>query len=690
MKPLFTPLPLVALIASASLSATESNVELPGLIVSADFRPTIASETPVSLTEIDEEIIDSRNAQHLEEVLGLAPNVNVSSGASRGRYYQIRGMGERSQFSAPINPSVGLIIDGIDFSRSGGAATLFDVETVEILRGPQGTKFGTNALAGTVFIRSKEPTEEFSLNAEAGVGQYDTRNVGIAVGGTLIENKVLGRASIYSHQSDGYMDNDFLNRDDTMQQDEITARGKLKFLVSDELTIDVSYLHLDINNGYDAFTLENTRTSFADNPGSDEQESDAIAIKAEWQASDAVIVQAETTYMNTDIVYSFDADWGFNGRFDSALFPYNGFSRFDRERDNISLDVRILSDQAGRIFNGTTDWTLGVYHLSQDEYFNQNADFGVFGGTFRDGDYDTKNTAVYGQLDIQINDKLTLITGARIEKFKADYNDSTSLAIDTDEVLYGGKIGLNYKANETNFIYSSLSRGYKSGGVNNDATLADAQREFETEYNYTFEAGVKSKWLAGSLITDLAVFYTDRRDAQLINTIQIGQSFPTYTDNAGSATHKGIEASFNWLVDNNIRLLGSFGLLDAEFDTYENGSLVLSGRQVAHAPDYTYNLGTELYLTPAWTLRTNVEGKDEFYFSDSHDAKSKNYTLVNASIDYSHKNWNISLWTRNLFNENYYTRGFFFGNNPSTGYTPTRYIQFGEPRVAGITVKYDY
>src|SRR5690606_6721037 len=94
-------------------------IDLPAVITSADFRPSTAAETPVSLTEIDEETIEARGAQHLEEVLNLAPNVNVSSGASRGQFFQIRGIGERSQFTAPLNPSVGLVIDGIDFSRTG-------------------------------------------------------------------------------------------------------------------------------------------------------------------------------------------------------------------------------------------------------------------------------------------------------------------------------------------------------------------------------------------------------------------------------------------------------------------------------------------------------------------------------------------------------------------------------------------
>ena len=127
----FNTLPLsIAVLLSANAFAKADDHDLPAMVVSADFRPATALETPVSLTTIDEEIIEARNAQHIEEILNLAPNVNVSSGASRGQYYQIRGIGERSQFNAPLNPSVGLIIDGVDFSRTGGAGTLFDVESV--------------------------------------------------------------------------------------------------------------------------------------------------------------------------------------------------------------------------------------------------------------------------------------------------------------------------------------------------------------------------------------------------------------------------------------------------------------------------------------------------------------------------------------------------------------------------------
>ncbi len=704
MKPSLKHLPILGLLFTSPLLAAEAetpvNLELDDVVISADFRPEKASKTAVSVTEIGSETIQSRGAQHLEEVLNLAPNVNFSSGASRGQFFQIRGMGERSQFNNVINPSVGLVIDGVDFTRTGGAATLFDIESVEVLRGPQGTKFGTNGLAGTINLRSKEPTKDFDLHMEAGLAEYNTRNLGVAVGGTIVEDKVLGRASIYSHQSDGYMDNDFLGRDNTQNQDELTLRGKLKFLVSDDFTVDLSYLHLNIDNGYDAFTLDNSRNSMSDQPGEDKLRTNAFAVKTNWQASDAVILQSEVTYMQSDITYSYDADWGFAGQFAAGLFPYIGFEQFDRERENYSVELRALSDDAGRIFGGTTDWTIGVFHLDQDENFDQNSDFGDFGATLLDGDYDTQNTAVYGQLDTHITDKLTLVSGLRVGYFEAQYNDSESVNIQTDEVLWGGKLGLDYQVTPDHLLYTSLARGYKSGGVNNNAFLrSQSDREFDSEHNVNFELGAKSKWLNGRLVTSITAFYTDRRDAQTKNSTAVAiddgtgapkVAFIDFIDNAASATHQGVEASMDWFVTDKFRLMGSLGLLDARFDDYNLNGVSQGGKDVAHAPNYTFNVGTEVYVNDAWTVRANVEGKDAFYFSDSHDARSNGYAIVNASADYKFDHWKVSIWARNLFDKDYYTRGFFFGNNPANGYADERYVQFAEPRVAGVTVSYDY
>tara|TARA_R110002050_G_scaffold57423_1_gene128799 strand:- start:17773 stop:19818 length:2046 start_codon:yes stop_codon:yes gene_type:complete len=681
MKFKFLPAAIAALFSTQAF-AEIAEIELPAMLVSADFRPNTAQETPISLTTIDSEVIESRGAQHIENVLNLAPNVNVASGASRGQYFQIRGIGERSQFSSPINPSVGLMIDGIDFSRIGGAATLFDVEQVEVLRGPQGTLFGTNALAGVINMQSKQPTNDLDIHVETGIAQYGTQNLGVAVGGALVEDKLLGRVSINSHQSDGYMKNDFLNSDDTQDQDEVTAKGHLKWFASDRLTVDLNLIHLDINNGYDAFTFDNSRHTQTNRPGEDSQKTDALAIKTDWRASSSIQLQTALTYVNSNSVYAYDDDWSNN-----PLYDY--YDEYNRDRVNKSIELKALSNEDGWIFNNTTEWAIGVYHLAQDEKLDRNYDWGDL-----DSQYKTENTSIFGQLDSHLNDKLTLISGLRVEYFTADYADSNAINKEIDEVLFGGKLGLNYQLEENQLLYTSLSRGYKSGGINNKTSLLPSQRKFDTEYMWSLETGLKSLWLDGDLMTNISAFYSLRRDAQVKTSIDIGGGqFKDYLSNAAKGTNYGIEAEVDWSASDKLRVFASLGLLSATFDEYNNpnpDAYNVNSRRQAHAPAYQFSLGSEVYLTSNWTFRANIEGKDEFYYSNSHDSKSSSYAIVNSSLDYKQGDWKVSLWGRNLFDKDYYTRGFFFANNAPAYDNPETYTQYGDPRVIGVNLTWDY
>lgn len=677
----------IAVLLSANAFAKTSEHDLPAMVVSADFRPAIALETPVSLTTINSDVIESRGAQHVEDILNLAPNVNISAGASRGQFFQIRGIGERSQFSSPLNPSVGLIIDGIDFSRTGGAATLFDIEQVEVLRGPQGTRFGTNALAGVINLQSKQPTDELDIHFETGIAEYGTRSLGLAIGGPVIEDTLLGRLSIHSHRSDGYMDNDFLNRSNTQDRDELTARGQLKWLINNDLTVDLNLLHLNIDNGYDAFTLDNSRNSLSDEPGQDTQHTNAIALKTDWRASSAVQIQTATSYSKSDIVYSYDADWGFVGQFAAGLFPYSATEEFKRGRENYGFELKALSNEDGRLFSGRSEWVIGVNFLMQNEDLDLSSDFGDL-----INEYETENISLFAQLDTKLSQKLTLITGLRIEHFEADYKDSNGIDIDTNEVLFGGKLGLNFQINDDHLLYTSLSRGYKSGGINNNDALPASELEFDTEYMWTLETGVKSLWLEGDLMTSISIFYSSRRDAQVKSSVPVGiGAFEDSVTNAAKGNNYGLEAEIDWSATDDIRLFTAVGLLHASFDSYENPRLVgIEDRRMAHAPAYTFTVGTEVAISPSLTFNANVEGKDEFYFSNSHNAESNSYALTNASLEYRTGDWTMTLWGRNLFDKEYATRGFFFGNNPAKGYVGENYIQLGDPHVVGLSLAWDY
>ena len=245
----------------------EAEGDLEEVVVTAEYRPVSVLELPTSVTVFNQQSIERRGAVHLEQLLNLAPNVNLSSGASRGRFVLIRGIGERSQFVEPINPSVGLIIDGMDFTGIGGAASTLDMQQVEILRGPQGTLFGANALAGLINMVSNGPEDEMGGYGSLTVGNYSRITATAALGGPLSLNTGF-RLAVQGNKSDGYIDNIHLGRN-TNDIDEITARGKFNWEVNDDFSLDFTLFYTDVDNGYDAFSLDNTRDTYSDEPGHD-------------------------------------------------------------------------------------------------------------------------------------------------------------------------------------------------------------------------------------------------------------------------------------------------------------------------------------------------------------------------------------------------------------------------------------
>lgn len=213
-----------------TLSWAQNNAagELEEVVVTAQFRETPLMQTSGSISIMDQTALFDRGALHLQDVLNVLPNVNFSSGGSRARFVQIRGVGDLEQFVDPkYFPSVGITMDDVDMNGFASAALLMDTEQVEVLRGPQGTRYGTNALAGMVNIRSYAPTAQLEGYAQAGMGNYGQWNATAAVGGPLSES-FQGRFAVSQSSSDGYIRNDYLGRKDTSKIDEFSTRGKLQ------------------------------------------------------------------------------------------------------------------------------------------------------------------------------------------------------------------------------------------------------------------------------------------------------------------------------------------------------------------------------------------------------------------------------------------------------------------------------
>ncbi len=686
----------LSLLTATLLAHTLHAETLDPIVISSDFRQSTLSHTIGSVSVIDEEKIAQQSDDAIENILTKSPNLNFTSGASRAHYIQIRGIGERSQFINPVNPSVGIILDGIDLSQSALALTPFDLAQIEVLRGPQGTQFGTNGLAGVISAHSVAPSKQPSFHTEMTLGNYNKEAWGFAGGGTIIKDKLLGRLSLYKNTSDGFMQNSYLHRKNTSNIDELTLKGALRWLLNDRHSIDLHLLHLDVDNGYDDFTLDNSRISHADEPGFDRQKTDAFSLESTYQLSPKAHLETTISAQTNDIDYGYDEDWSYKGEFADDLGPYSSTDRYKRDRKQWDADMRILSDKGGEIFNATTAWTAGIYYKDFSEDLKR-----IY--TYLDhpftSNYDTTNSAIYGQLDTALNHALTLTTGLRLEQWDADYDDSDKMKINTDKLLTGGKIGLKYQINPHNLYYISLSKGYKPGGVNPNSDLPDNARHFSTESLYNLDVGMHAKYLEGKLTHHLNLFYGKRRDQQvkssLVKAREDGSSeFIDFIANAAKTHYYGLESTLDYRPIEALHLYSSLGLLKSKFDRYTDPnpkSLNVNGRTPAQSPKYQYDIGIDYFWNHNIKLSTDLEGKGSYYFSNRHNAKAPAYALFNASVTMFADAWNFRFWGRNLLDREYLVRGFgSFGNNPIKGYAVETYTQKGDPKTYGLTVSYDY
>lgn len=675
----------------AQEQAAASIDEIETIRVTSDYRQLTVGKLPASATVLSAEELQKRQSVHLEDALGAIANLNSTSGASRGRFIQIRGIGDRSQFKEPNVPSVGFLIDDMDFSGTVGVGTVFDVEQVEVLKGPQGTAFGSAWMAGIVKIQTREADGYEDGQVSVSLAQQSTLKINAAYG-SKINDKLNFRAAIQQYQSDGYINNVHLGRDDTDNLDELSARLKLRYLVNDSLTFDLALHAFDIDNGYDAFSLDNTRDTLSDQPGFDRQDTIALTGKMEWLL-DNVRLRAAISHSDSDIEYGYDEDWTFEG---FHPFGYSSVDHYFRDRETTSIDVRLQNNNQLQLADIDVDWVVGIYAKSTNEallrrYTFADADF--------TSDYNTDNYALYGEIYSALTDKLTLTTGIRLEEAKLDYADSDLFDEFVSDNLMGGRIVLDYQQSDNVLLYASVNRGYKLGGFNADPRIVNEQKFFKPEFNWNYEAGVKQSFDDGNGFINLALFYMDRKDSHIddFNTEVIDDtgatSFIDIKGNADVAKNYGIEMESRYKFSDNFEVFLNLGLLDTQFADYVNakGELVPE-REQAQSPNYTFNIGFDYQLSNNWNMRLEADGKDSHYFSDGHNERSKRYTLFNASVTHHWQAFRFDIWGKNLFDRTYYVRGFGgFSNDPRDGYAnPQPYYQIADGRSLGVTVTYQF
>jgi iron complex outermembrane receptor protein len=711
---------LIAIFAAAAAMPAIANdsgndSQLDEIIVTATLRPMPLAEMPGSVSVLTATALHDAGQQHIEDVLALVPNLNWAGDTSRPRYFQIRGVGELQQYQGAPNPSVAFLIDDIDFSGLGSAATLFDVDQVEVLHGPQGTLYGANALAGAIYVKSAEPSGTFGGRAEFDAGDYNERSYGAVITGPVGALDSAFRLAAQRYTSDGFYHNAYLGRSNTDKRDELTLRGRWRYDPSEQLRVDLTLLRVQINDGYDAFAIDNSRTTQSDHPGVDRQYSTGISAHATYTGFAPLTLTTIATYADTAVNYGFDGDWGSPILW--APYTYDYTEDQIRHRSTRSLEVR-LGDSPGPDSPASggppargLSWLFGVYAFELREGLSDTSK-GLYLDPFDptqnatsltvvSSRYRSRSGAVYGQVDGD-RGRAHWSIGLRGERRTMQYDDTTTnLAAPTtandfspSNNLWGGHASLDYRIADGQHVYALVSRGYKAGGFNLSQGLRANEILFNPESDLNFELGHKAQMDGGRLRIDTSLFYMMRRSEQLLTSDQLDPTNPNtftfFTGNAKSGYNYGLENTIAWAAAPKLEIGGSLGLLRTLYRGFVQNGVTLPDRALPHAPDWQAAINATWRDPRGPFARIDVTGMDGFYYDlPPNGTRSNHYGLVNGKLGWETARVEVYLWGRNLLDKNYTVRGFYFGDVPPD-FPNKLYTQSGDPRSWGVhfTVRY--
>jgi iron complex outermembrane receptor protein len=700
-------LPVSSAFAQASPAPSPSTAPegtLAEIVVTAGLRPVPATAVAGSVAVLDRDTLQRAGTQHFEDVLGLVPNLAWSAGSARPRYFQLRGIGELEQYEGAPNPSVGFLVDDVDFSGLGTVATLYDLDRIEVLRGPQGTRYGANALGGLIYVRSRAPEDRFDAGAELGAGDFGMRSYGATVTGPVAALDSAFRLAVQRYENDGYSRNVYLGRA-TNARDETTVRAKWRWTPSESFALDVAVLHAAIDDGYDAFSIDNSRRMQSDRPGEDSQHATGGSLRATWTTTRGPVVTLLATAANSDSTHAYDGDWG-NPRL-WAPYTYDFTYRAQRDRRTRTLEARVASAGDG------PGWLVGAYAQELRETIDEFSG-GIlasapgdptFDPPFESDDtmrsrYRARSYAVFGQLDHDFTPALAGSLGLRAERRESTYADaresfgvpSGGVAFAPSDSMGGGHASLTWRYAPTQRAYLQLSRGYKAGGFNPSSALPDDRRLFGPEALWNAELGWKAELAGGRVRAEAALFHMRRERLQIRTGEQLvpgdPNTFVFYTGNAASGYNRGFEGSVRWLAGSHLEVGASVGWLRTRFSDFAIDGVRVPDREQPHAPHWQAAADATWRSDAGWFARVDVTGTGGFYFDvPPNDTRTGGYALAHVRTGWENAQWSVQAYVRNVADRQYPVRGFYFGNEPPD--FPNRlYTQLGAPREWGVKLEY--
>ena len=678
------------------------------IIVLSSLQADTLINSVSSISVFKENEIKLSNSNHFQALIDFSPNLNWAGGTSRPRYFQIRGVGERSQYFGEGSPnfSVSFTLDDIDLSGIGMVGLLNDISQVEILKGPQSTIYGSNAIGGAITLKSTDPDEDTHLKFSNSYGFDNLKNFGAITNVELYEGTYL-RLNAFKNYQDGHRENKFLGKNNTNKRDESFFRLKLKLLPNQKLSFMNTLILSELKNGYDAWAPDNNKefNTYSDQPGKDSQKTEAFSIRAKLK-NDGWDLVGIVSKSNSDLEHSYDGDWGNNMfwedtstyAFDPYYYgyysPYQFFEKNIRNRKTNTNEIRIKSNIG----------VIGFYNKALKEI--DSAEGWLFGGeaTNAKSNHNILLNAIYGQFNLKISKNISNVASLRYENNRVEFSGSSygyggeilpEVFSNNTYDLIGYKSAIKYRLNRRSNAYLSISKGYKAGGVNQQPYISDNNRNYDPEYVTSYELGYKK--ISQNSLLSISSFYGLRSNQQVsVSAQQVKNdpnSFHYFTANSGSGWMKGLELEHKLKITSFIALNYSIGLLDTwvEEFSYEVSEGLLGtggGRQASMSPEMGFS-SSLTFENEGYFARLSQSHKEKYYFSDGHDNESNAYSISNLSVGKMFNSISISFWINNLFDERYVVRGFYFGLLPPD-YEDQLWLSYGDPFQAGFSVDYSY
>lgn len=716
------------------------------VIVTAQKRDQNLQDVGVSVTAMTGEAVEALGFTNSTDLAAQVPGLNIGTPVGEGNNPSIvlRGVG-LNDFNDNNEGPVAVYKDDVYLgSMVGQTFQLFDMQRVEVLRGPQGTLYGRNATGGLVHYISNQPTEEFEVNSNLTLGSYDRLQLEGSISGPLSDG-VRARLALAHNQHDPYVKNRI--GPDTNEADSIAYRAMLAF----DVGANASAL-LNLHGGESdvvapAYQHQVTDPSGVDFWGYADNDGDPFRGDYDRNGSLRVETQGASLTFNYagDIEFVSITAWEDVEKLheeDSDVGPNPGLEPvFAADYEQLSQELRISADwQRG-------NWVAGLYYFDSEVEGDYQLDINYPGVVIDailsslgvpgfpaglgpeimdflnydvDFDQQTSSLAAFGQLEYTLSESWRLIAGLRYTTEERDYSytnfdtDAGALVFDYSEggadVINGnrtdidqdnisGKLGLNWDAAENIMLFGNLSRGFKSGGFNAGFMDADMQfardnfgitTQYDEEILDSFEVGVKSRLLGDKVRLNATLFYYDYKDYQALSFFGVSQ----FIVNSDAGVQGGeLELVAQPLPGLELQLGASF--LDTEVDEVRdlNTGNVLTDREMVLAPEFTLN-GLVRYEWPianggAVSAQVDFNYQDDHFFDITNQpiAEEDGYVVWNARLAYvfPQQRWQVALWGKNLADEEYRVYSFDF-----TGPGGFNQNFFAPPRWFGLTLSYDY